>query len=311
LLGRIGKIAAAAGAPFIAAISTECLKTKDPDELHPLIRESWSALYEMPHAQYLGLTVPRFLLRWPYGAKTEPIESFRFEEFIPQTGLKGMLWANGSILAGLLLGQTFSMQGLPGMQLGTILSISDVPLYYYTDADGDQIALPSTERLVPESLAAHIAEQNFMPVVSVRGRPEVRLGGFKSLHGDELAGPWSPQTIEFDDRKTGSTAAGDASNENRAAESSETGVSIASPCESVAVTDEICSVVSEITDPLEVDPNVSASAEHLPTETPHTVTSGTIDELDALLDSLVPNEADQSAANANIDPDLADLLADL
>ena len=85
---------------------------RDPNEVHPLVTESWSALRQMPQANYIGLTVPRFMLRWPYGAATEPIESFDFEEFTPQAGLSGMLWANGSILAGLLLGKTFSEQGL-------------------------------------------------------------------------------------------------------------------------------------------------------------------------------------------------------
>ena len=126
------------------------------------------------------------MLRWPYGAKTEPIDSFDFEEFTPQSGLKGMLWANGSILAGLLLGKTYSEQGLPAMKLGTIMSVGDIPFYYYTDPDGDQVALPSTERLVPEAAAAHVISQHFMPVLCIRGRPEIRLGSFQSLAGVDL-----------------------------------------------------------------------------------------------------------------------------
>ncbi len=207
LLGRIGKVAAAAQAPFIAAISTDCLIKQDPEDVHPLIAASWDTLRETPQANYLGLTVPRFMLRWPYGAKTEPIDSFEFEEFTPQAGLKSMLWANGAILAGLLLGRTFSEQGIPGMRLGTVMSIGDVPFYYYTDDEGDQIALPSTERLVPESIAAHIMSQNFMPVLCIRGRPEIRLGSFQSLAGNDLAGPWSPLAVEPDEKLEVSAAA--------------------------------------------------------------------------------------------------------
>jgi type VI secretion system protein ImpC len=146
----------------------------------------------MPQSAYLGLTVPRFMLRWPYGAATEPIESFKFEEFTPEAGLRSMLWANGSILAGLLLGTTFGEQGFAGMKLGSHMTLGDVPFYYYTDADGDQVALPSTERNVSEPVAVHIMSQNFMPVVALRGRPEVRLGSFQSLSGALLAGPWAP-----------------------------------------------------------------------------------------------------------------------
>ena len=195
LLGRIGKVAAAAGAPFIAGVSADCLIERKPSDVHPLITDSWAALRQTPQANYLGLAVPRFMLRWPYGAATEPIESFRFEEFTPQSGLRGMLWANGSILAGLLLGKTFLEQGMNSMQLGSQMVLGDVPFHYYTDPDGDQIPLPSTERLVTESDAVRTLAQNFMPVISMRGRPEVRLGGFTSLAGVQLAGPWAPLEI--------------------------------------------------------------------------------------------------------------------
>ena len=199
LLGRIGKVAAAAGAPFLAGISTDCLIKCDPNEIHPLITESWSALREMPQANYIGLTVPRFMSRWPYGAATEPIESFNFEEFTAQAGLGSMLWTNGSILAGLLLGRTFSDQGLSGMKLGSQMVLGDVPFYYYTDSDGDQVALPSTERMVSEPTAMHAMSQNFMPVFSIRGRPEIRLGSFGSLGGKLLAGPWAPLDVQPDE----------------------------------------------------------------------------------------------------------------
>jgi predicted component of type VI protein secretion system len=77
----------------------------------------------------------------PYGEGTDPIDSFDFEEFTPQAGLSGMLWGNSAIIAGLLLGATFSQQG-EKMKPGSVLSLGDMPFYYYTDADGDQTALP-------------------------------------------------------------------------------------------------------------------------------------------------------------------------
>jgi len=47
---------------------------------------------------------------------------------------------NSAILAGLLLGLTFSKQGFKKMDLGSILTVGEMPFYYYTDADGDQVA---------------------------------------------------------------------------------------------------------------------------------------------------------------------------
>ncbi len=190
LLGRIAKITAQTQTAFIAGVSTACLDTK-PADLHPLIRESWDALAKMPEAGYVGLVVPRFMLRNPYGANTDPIDSFDFEEFTPQAGLSGMLWSNSAVIAGLLLGMTFSQQGSK-MKPGTVLSLGDMPFYYYTDADGDQTALPCTERMLSSKMAEMAIRQRFMPMLSMKGRPEVRLGGLGSLAGGPLAGPWQP-----------------------------------------------------------------------------------------------------------------------
>ena len=41
---------------------------------------AWRSLRESEDARYLGLCMPRFLARLPYGAKTEPVEEFDFEE---------------------------------------------------------------------------------------------------------------------------------------------------------------------------------------------------------------------------------------
>ena len=192
LLGRIAKIVAQSQTAFIAGMGTTCLDVK-PADVHPLIKESWDALAKMPEAAYLGLVVPRFMLRNPYGENTDPIDSFDFEEFTPQAGLSGMLWNNSAVIAGLLLGITFSQQGAK-MKPGSVLSIGEMPFYYYTDSDGDQTALPCTERMLSSRMAEMVSRQRFMPMLSMKGAPEVRLGGFGSLAGRTLAGPWQPVT---------------------------------------------------------------------------------------------------------------------
>jgi len=192
LLGRIAKIVAQTQTAFIAGVGTSCLDTK-PADLHPLIQEAWDALAGMPEAAYVGLVVPRFMLRNPYGEKTDPIDSFDFEEFTPQAGISGMLWGNSAVIAGLLLGATFSQQG-DKMKPGSVLSIGDMPFYYYTDSDGDQTALPCTERMLSSKMADLVSKYRFMPMLSIKGQPEIRLGGLGSLAGGPLAGSWKPVT---------------------------------------------------------------------------------------------------------------------
>ncbi|MCH7545837.1 MAG: type VI secretion system contractile sheath large subunit [Planctomycetes bacterium] len=204
LLGRMAKIVSQSQTAFVSAIGTDCLKKQDPDDVHPLIIESWDTLRGMPEAAYLGLTVPRFMLRNPYGKKSDPIDPFEFEEFTLSNGIGGLLWGNSAAIVGLLLGQCFSQGGLKGMKLGSIMSVGDMPFHFYTDGDGDQIALPCTDRLLTMKLAEHVTTQHFMPMLSVQGRPEVRLGSYVSLNGGDLSGPWAPVATQKEAEATDS-----------------------------------------------------------------------------------------------------------
>jgi type VI secretion system protein ImpC len=193
LLGRIAQLAGAAAAPFIAGIGPDPLKTP-VHEQHPLIQDAWAALRELPAAAYLGLAAPRFLLRMPYGRKTDPIDAFAYEEFTRQSGLSGMLWGHPALIPALLLAETFDQQGNK-MKLGTVMGVGDMAYYVYTDTDGEQIALPCTERLYSERQSVQVSSYGVMPLLSLRGRPELRLGGFNALAGSPLAGFWAPADI--------------------------------------------------------------------------------------------------------------------
>lgn len=291
LLGRAVSIAAAAGAPLLAEIGKACID-QNPDDLHPLVKEAWTKLAELPEAGYLGLATPRFLLRNPYGKRSDPIEAFDFEEFTPQEGVRGMLWGNPSVLVALLLGETYSRQGLAQMDLGSIMTVGDMPYHWYTDDDGDQIALPCTARQLGVRAAGNVTRQGFMPLLSIQGRPDVRLGSFQSLRGELLAGPWAPIAEQGGARTAPpkpSTASGapSAAAEATAAEEQGTG------------DDELDAMLAEL------------AGAATPAAAPPAAPAADADpELDALLSGL----EDASSApppDDEIDPDLAALLGDL
>jgi hypothetical protein len=281
LLGRIARIAAAAGAPFVAAIAPDALKMPFHEQ-HPLIRDAWSALQALPEAAYLGLATPRFLLRMPYGRKSDPIDAFAFEEFTRQEGLAGMLWGHPALLPALLLAETHAQQGAK-MKLGTVMGVGEMPYYVYTDTDGEQIALPCTERLYTERQAAQVAGYRVMPLVSLRGRPEVRLGGFTSLAGTPLAGFWAPAET----KPAAATPAPAAAEEEPEDEDQE---AAAAPAE--APQEEAAAPAAE-----ETAPAAAAAAEPA------------ADDLDALLASL--NTEPPPAEPDATEPDLDALLAAL
>ncbi|MEM8951952.1 MAG: type VI secretion system contractile sheath large subunit [Pseudomonadota bacterium] len=188
LLGRMARIAAHIGAPFVTSITTDFLAVK-PEDRHPLTAAAWDGLKALPEAAYLGLASPRFLLRHPYGAKTDPVDAFDFEEFTMAEGIGGMLMANPAALVSVLLAATLK-QGGKSPELGKVMTLDDVPFHYITDSDGDQVALPTTERLLSQSTASAVVARGYMPVLSVKGQNVVRLGSFNAVGGGTLKGPW-------------------------------------------------------------------------------------------------------------------------
>ena len=280
LLGRLAQVAAASGAPCFAGIGPDALKTP-MHEWHPLIKSAWESLRALPASAYLALATPRFLLRMPYGKKTDPIDAFAFEEFTRQGGLSGMLWGHPALLAGQLMAETWRRDS-KAMKIGSIASVDDMPVYIYHDADGDQIALPCTERMFNERAALQVVSTGVNPVVALRGRPEVRLGGFKSLAGETIAGRWAPMEIKppAPPPPPSAPAAPPAPAELSA--------------ETVQASDDLDALLASLDTPAAEAPAEEAAPE---------------EDLDALLASL--NAEPPPAAEGETEPDLDALLASL
>ncbi len=176
LLGRMAKIAAHAGAPFVTAVNAEpFMDRKKP--AHPLLLRALRELRALPEASHLALLSPRFMLRHPYGKRTDPITSFEFEEFTAADGLSAMLWGHPALLAASLL----------AAPVGRQLSIGELPFHYFVDAEGDQIALPCTERFVDSDAAARLRQLGIVALMAHKGQPELRFAGLDAVNGQAIA----------------------------------------------------------------------------------------------------------------------------
>lgn len=221
LLGRMAKIAAHAGAPFVTAMASDALmdRKKAP---HPLIAQALKELRGLAEGSHLALLSPRFMLRHPYGKRSDPISVFDFEEFTSADGLRGMLWGHPAILAACLL----------AAPTGRTLSINDLPFHYVTDADGDQVALPCTERLINSDTAARLAQFGIGALMAHKGQPELRVAGLDTVSGQALAlqGLGKPAarvgvTTSIGSRKEPAAASGRAAPASDASDDSEVSVS--------------------------------------------------------------------------------------
>lgn len=198
LLGRLAMIARRAGAPFLAAAHSTVVgcpsfgTSTDPDSWKKLdadAQEAWGAVRNLGEASYLGLAMPRFLLRLPYGKNTDPVDNFDFEEVTGPSSHDGYLWGNPAIACTYLLAEAFSRQGWD-MRPGSIADIEGLPLHVYED-DGESVAKPCAEAVLGSRASAAIDEAGVMPLLSVQGRDAARLDRIRSLaHDGELSGRW-------------------------------------------------------------------------------------------------------------------------
>ena len=153
LLGRIGKIAAAAGAPFVAGADPHLVRceslSESPDAddwQRPIDHDAelaWEALRALPEANYICLGLPRFLLRLPYGEKTSSAEEFAFEEMESPPRHQHYLWGNPAFALTYLIAQAFTQVGWE-LRIGTPDEIDGLPLHVY-EVDGETCLQPCAE----------------------------------------------------------------------------------------------------------------------------------------------------------------------
>jgi type VI secretion system protein ImpC len=201
LLARMANVAASAGAPFVAGASPALLgcysvsglpdprqwKNQIPGESAAL----WQSLRRSPEARWVGLALPRFLLRLPYGKDTEAVELFQFEEMADPSAHEDYLWGNAAFACALLLAQSFTEQGWE-LRPGSISEIGGLPLYVYA-VEGEPRTLPCAEVSLTQTAAEKMMENGFMPLASLKDQPTVRLVRLQSIADplSSLAGRWS------------------------------------------------------------------------------------------------------------------------
>lgn len=177
LLGDIAMIAAAAHAPFIAAAAPALLQMESWDEVanpRDLPRlfttpdyVAWRALREQADARFIGLCMPRFLARLPYGAATDPLESFAFEEQTEGPDTSRLLWANPAWAFAANAARAFAEYGwcarIRGIDRGGV--VAGLPVLHHPGADGNVDRRTVTEICISERREAELAGCGLMALV--------------------------------------------------------------------------------------------------------------------------------------------------
>jgi len=200
-LANIGAIAQQARAPFIAAANetlTGCKSfSKTPDyedwnhSINDGVTKAWQMLRQSPVGAYIGLALPRFLLRLPYGKKSKPIETFSFEEMTEDNNHENYLWGNAAFIKTECLARNFKNNGW-NMQLSEVFQTNNLPVHYYKE-DGEIVSKPVAEIMLTEKGGQIINNNGLISLWSVRNTDCIRSTEYNSIteNAQKILGRWS------------------------------------------------------------------------------------------------------------------------
>ena len=193
LLAEMAKVSAAAMAPFITGASPTLMQMDswqelaNPRDLTKIFSTpeyaAWRSLRESDDAKYLGLAMPRFLARLPYGSKTNPVEAFNFEEDTGSADHGKYTWANAAYAMATNINRSFKEYGwcsrIRGIESGG--AVENLPTHSFPTDDGGVDMKCPTEVAIADRREAELAKAGFMPLIHRKNTDFAAFIGAQSL----------------------------------------------------------------------------------------------------------------------------------
>jgi len=179
LLQKAAAVAAMAHAPFIANAGPQFfglddfLKLPNLKDLKSLFEgpqyAKWQSFRESEDARSVGLCVPRFLLRLPYGSSTVPVKAFAYEEDVKGRH-EAYLWGPSSLAFATRLADSFAKYRMCANIIGPTSggAVEDLPLHQFEAMGELQTKIP-TEILISERREFELAEEGFIALAVRKG----------------------------------------------------------------------------------------------------------------------------------------------
>jgi len=129
----------------------------------------WQTFRESDDARYVGLTLPRFLLRLPYEPQSNPIAAFAYQETV-HGAHHHYLWGNTAFLFATRLTESFAQYrwcpNIIGPQSGGV--VEGLPRHQF-EAMGEIETKNPTEVLISDRQEFELADEGFIPLVIHKG----------------------------------------------------------------------------------------------------------------------------------------------
>ena len=194
LLGEMAKIAASAHAPFITGASPNLMQMEswqelaNPRDLTKIFSTpeyaAWRSLRESDDSKYLGMCMPRFLARTPYGANTNPVEEFDFEEDTAGADHSKYAWANAAYAMATNINRSYKLYGwgsrIRGIESGG--AVENLPLHTFPSDDGGVDQKCPTEIAISDRREAELSKAGLLSMIHRKNSDFAAFIGAQSLN---------------------------------------------------------------------------------------------------------------------------------
>jgi len=180
-LEKISQVAAAAHAPFIAAASPRMFDLDSftdlgaPRDLAKIFESAelikWRSFRDSEDSRYVALTLPRILMRLPYGPDTKPVEEFNFVEDTDGRDHSKYLWGNPAYALGQRITNAFALYkwtaAIRGVEGGGL--VTGLPTHTFRTDEGDIALKCPTEIAITDRREKELSDLGFIALVHCKG----------------------------------------------------------------------------------------------------------------------------------------------
>jgi len=177
LIEKIASVASAAHAPFLSAADPSFLNLESyaslnvPRDIAKIFDSTeyakWKSFRQSEDSRYVGLCLPRMLIRLPYGKDGTNIEAFNYEENVDGTDYKKYCWANAAFAMAARITTAFNLYGwcaaIRGVEGGGL--VEGLPVHNFKTDAGEVAMKCPTEVPIPDRREKELADQGFIPLV--------------------------------------------------------------------------------------------------------------------------------------------------
>jgi type VI secretion system protein ImpC len=209
LLGEMIKISASAHAPFITGAGPALMQMEswqelaNPRDLTKIFSTpeyaGWRSLRDSEDSRYLGMCMPRFLARTPYGVKTNPVEEFDFEEDTAGADHSKYTWSNAAYAMATNINRSYKQYGwgsrIRGVESGG--AVENLPLHTFPTDDGGVDQKCPTEIAISDRREAELSKSGLLSLIHRKNSDFAAFIGAQSLH----------KPVEYDDPDATANAA--------------------------------------------------------------------------------------------------------